>query len=121
MKCAWQESNLLPHAPQACALSGELQALRPPEVYGLRDQRVRLATAAAALWDSLPSRSVDTKAQLPKLPKKLVEVVSREEIQRMEDAAKTERDKLIVRVLADTGLRRRAARPAHQRPGRAEP
>ena len=24
--CAWQESNLLPHAPQACALSGELQA-----------------------------------------------------------------------------------------------
>ena len=24
--CAWQESNLLPHAPQACALSVELQA-----------------------------------------------------------------------------------------------
>jgi hypothetical protein len=27
--CAWQESNLLPHAPQACALSGELQAHKP--------------------------------------------------------------------------------------------
>jgi integrase/recombinase XerD len=32
-------------------------------------------------------------------------VLSREEIGRLEDAAKTERDKLIVRVLADAGLR----------------
>src|SRR4029077_5222474 len=31
-KCAWQESNLLPHAPQACALSGELQARKLPEL-----------------------------------------------------------------------------------------
>ena len=29
--CAWQESNLLPHAPQACALSGELQARQIPD------------------------------------------------------------------------------------------
>jgi site-specific recombinase XerD len=56
-------------------------------------------------WAKKEGEKVDTKAQLPKLPKKLVEVVSREEIQRMEDAAKTERDKLIVRILADTGLR----------------
>ena len=28
--CAWQESNLLPHAPQACALSDELQARASP-------------------------------------------------------------------------------------------
>src|SRR6202165_4810527 len=27
--CAWQESNLLPLAPQASALSGELQAREP--------------------------------------------------------------------------------------------
>ena len=32
MECAWQESNLLPHAPQACALSGELQARGLPEL-----------------------------------------------------------------------------------------
>jgi hypothetical protein len=32
-------------------------------------------------------------------------VLSREEITAMEDAAATERDKLIVRVLADTGIR----------------
>lgn len=47
----------------------------------------------------------DTKAQLPKLGRRLLEVLSREEIQAMEDIAKTERDKLIVRVLADTGVR----------------
>ena len=47
---------------------------------------------------------VEAKAQLPKLPKRLVEVLSRDEITRMEHAAKTERDKLIIRLLADTGL-----------------
>lgn len=45
------------------------------------------------------------KAQAPKLPRRLLDVLSRDEIGRLEDAAKTERDKLIVRVLADAGLR----------------
>ncbi len=45
------------------------------------------------------------KAVTPKLPKKLVDVLSREEIDRMEDAGLNERDKLIVRLLADTGIR----------------
>src|SRR3982074_3204763 len=40
--CAWQESNLLPHAPQACALSGELQARQ-------RMQFTAVALANAAL------------------------------------------------------------------------
>ena len=43
--------------------------------------------------------------KLPKLPKKLVTLLSREEIARLEATAATERDKLIVRVLADTGIR----------------
>jgi integrase/recombinase XerD len=47
----------------------------------------------------------ETKAQLPKLGRRLLEVLSRDEIQAMEDVAKAERDKLIVRVLADTGIR----------------
>lgn len=47
----------------------------------------------------------DVKAQLPKLGRRLLEVLSREEIRAMEDAAKTERDKLIVRLLADSGIR----------------
>ncbi len=47
----------------------------------------------------------DVKAQRPRLPKHLVETLTREEIQRLEDIAPTERDKLIVRILADTGIR----------------
>ncbi|HEY8635524.1 MAG TPA: tyrosine-type recombinase/integrase [Candidatus Dormibacteraeota bacterium] len=45
------------------------------------------------------------RAQTPRLPRRILEVLSREEIERLEDAAKTERDKLMVRVLADSGLR----------------
>ena len=45
------------------------------------------------------------KAPTPKLPKKQLVVLEREEIQAMEDSAKTERDKLIIRVLGDTGMR----------------
>jgi integrase len=45
------------------------------------------------------------KAQLPRLPKTLIDVLSRDEIDRLEDSAKSERDKLIVRTLADTGIR----------------
>jgi integrase/recombinase XerD len=43
--------------------------------------------------------------QMPKLPHRVLTVLSREQIRAMEDAAKSERDKLIVRTLADTGLR----------------
>ena len=38
-------------------------------------------------------------------PKMLMEVLSRGEIDAMESVAQTERDKLIIRILADTGLR----------------
>ena len=49
--------------------------------------------------------TVDAKPQRPKLPRRILDVVSREEIRAMEDAALSERDKLIVRLLADSGLR----------------
>ncbi|MGH7692140.1 MAG: tyrosine-type recombinase/integrase [Candidatus Dormibacteria bacterium] len=44
-------------------------------------------------------------APLPSLPKALPQILERDEIHRLEDAATTERDRLLVRVLADTGLR----------------
>lgn len=56
-------------------------------------------------WARREGEKVEARAELPRLPKRLVEVVSREEVQRMEDAARSERDKLIVRLLADAGLR----------------
>jgi site-specific recombinase XerD len=48
---------------------------------------------------------VDTKAQVPRRPQRVLDVLSREEIQTIEDMAGNERDKLIIRVLADTGAR----------------
>ena len=55
----------------------------------------------------LAAEGTEVKAQatLPKLGKPLVEILERDEIQRIEDATDSERDKLLVRVLADTGLR----------------
>jgi integrase/recombinase XerD len=43
--------------------------------------------------------------QLPKLPRRVLDVLSRDEIARIEAAATTERDKLAIRLLADTGMR----------------
>lgn len=45
------------------------------------------------------------KPQLPRLPRRVLDVLSRKELDDLESAAPTERDKLIVRLLADTGLR----------------
>jgi integrase/recombinase XerD len=45
------------------------------------------------------------KPQLPRLPRKVLDVLSRREIDRLEGAATTERNKLMVRILADTGIR----------------
>jgi integrase/recombinase XerD len=47
----------------------------------------------------------DLKAPLPTVERKVLEVLTRSEIQAMEDAAVNERDRLIVRVLADAGVR----------------
>jgi integrase len=56
-------------------------------------------------WAGREGVQVTAKAQLPRLPKQLVGVLCREEIAAMEDAAQTERDRIIVRTLADTGIR----------------
>src|SRR2546430_3814342 len=52
--CAWQESNLLPLAPQASALSGELQA------HGRKAQFRRGSIAAVAALNVVRSRLLTT-------------------------------------------------------------
>lgn len=47
----------------------------------------------------------DARGRAPRPPRPLIDVLSREEIERLEQTAQTERDKLIVRLLADTGIR----------------
>jgi site-specific recombinase XerD len=49
--------------------------------------------------------AVGASPKLPKPERRIIDVLSREEIQHMENAARTERDKLILRLLADCGLR----------------
>jgi len=56
-------------------------------------------------WSQAEGEPVSAKVQLPRLPQKLVDVLSRDEIDHLEDAARTERDKLIIRLLADSGIR----------------
>jgi integrase/recombinase XerD len=56
-------------------------------------------------WAQRSGADINAKAQRPRLPQRVLDTLSREEIRAMEDAAGDERDKLLVRVLADTGMR----------------
>jgi site-specific recombinase XerD len=56
-------------------------------------------------WVRKEGEKVEAKAPLPKLTRRVIDVLTRAEIQAMEDAADNERDKLIIRLLADTGIR----------------
>ena len=56
-------------------------------------------------WSVAEGETVTAKAKAPRLGRRVLDVLSREEIQALEDAAPNERDKLLVRVLADTGAR----------------
>jgi integrase/recombinase XerD len=57
-------------------------------------------------WASSVGEEVKAKPQLPRTSPPLREVLSRQEIDLMEGAAPTERDKLIIRIFGDCGLRR---------------
>lgn len=43
--------------------------------------------------------------QLPRLNRRVIDVLARDEIDKLEACAQTERDKLVIRLLADTGIR----------------
>jgi integrase/recombinase XerD len=56
-------------------------------------------------WAKDSGETVGAKAQRPKLERRILAVLTRPEIEAMEDAAALERDKLIVPTLADSGIR----------------
>jgi integrase len=56
-------------------------------------------------WCEREGEKVAAKPALPRLPRVLVDTLDHEELDRLEGAAQTERDKVIIRVLAETGLR----------------
>lgn len=68
------------------------------------DSYVRAMNSFLA-YERAKGATVPPNAKLGNLKRRDLAVLSREELRNMEDAATTERDKLIVRILADTGLR----------------
>ena len=56
-------------------------------------------------WAKEEGEGSGARAQLPRLTQKVIEVLSRDEVKRIENTAQNERDELIVRILGDTGLR----------------
>ncbi len=56
-------------------------------------------------WCRREGETGDVRAQPPKLPRRVLDVLSRDEIDRLEKTVRFERDKVIVRLLADTGIR----------------
>ena len=56
-------------------------------------------------WCRDAGEEVKAKPQLPRIPRRVIDVLSRGEIDAMEMASPTERDQLIIRLLADTGMR----------------
>jgi len=56
-------------------------------------------------WARKDGEQIPGEARLPKLPERLPDILSRAEIERMENRADNVRDQLIVRLLADTGIR----------------
>ncbi len=56
-------------------------------------------------WAAKEGEDVDAKPQLPKLSKRHRDVLSRREIDRLEAVAIVERDRIIIRVFSDCGLR----------------
>jgi integrase len=56
-------------------------------------------------WAAHVGESVKAKPQLPRLTKPIHDVLTRDEIDAMEDALPFERDKIIIRIFGDCGLR----------------
>lgn len=56
-------------------------------------------------WCERQGEGAAARPQLPRLPKRVVDVLTWEEIEKMEIAAANERDKILIRTLAEGGMR----------------
>ena len=56
-------------------------------------------------WAEREGAGGRARARTPRLPKRVMDVLTREEIAKLEDLARSDRDAVIVRVLSETGLR----------------
>ena len=56
-------------------------------------------------WCAKEGEKVEARPSLPRLPRRVLDVLSREEINALEGGAASERDRIIIRLLGDCGLR----------------
>ena len=56
-------------------------------------------------WCEAEGEAVKAKPPLPRLPRRALDVLDRHEIAQLEEAASSDRDRLIIRILGDCGLR----------------
>jgi integrase len=56
-------------------------------------------------WCSKEGEGTEGRPSLPRLPRRVLDVLSRDEIAALESGAATERDRIIIRTLGDCGLR----------------
>jgi len=66
-------------------------------------------------WCKREGEQVTARPSLPRLPRRVINVLTRTEITAMETAAPSERDRIIIRILGDCGLR--ASELCSLRPG----
>jgi site-specific recombinase XerD len=85
--------------------TGHPYALRPKPLAKASVHAYMRAINSFLSWVRKEGEKVEARAPLPKVGRPVIDVLTRAEIQAMEDAADNERDKLIVRLLADTGIR----------------
>ncbi|MHB8719288.1 MAG: tyrosine-type recombinase/integrase [Candidatus Dormibacteria bacterium] len=86
-------------------LDGSLSRTGRPLSKATVHSYMRAVNTFVAWANQQAGEAITAKAKLPTMARGVLDVLSREEVARIEDAASTERDKLIVRLLFETGMR----------------
>ncbi len=86
-------------------LDGSLSRTRRPLSKATVHSYMRAVNTFVAWANEQAGEAITAKAKLPTMARGVLDVLSRDEVASMEDAATTERDKLIVRLLFETGMR----------------
>jgi integrase len=98
-------SNRLLNDLGAGLLDGSLSRTGRPLSKATVHSYMRAVNTFIAWANAEAGETIDAKAKLPAAARHVLDVLSRDEVAAMEDAATTERDKLIVRLLFETGMR----------------
>lgn len=86
-------------------LDGSLSRTGRPLSKATVHSYMRAINTFVAWTNGQAGESIAARAKLPTMARQVLDVLSRDEVTAMEDAASTERDKLIVRLLFETGIR----------------